>query len=110
MWSILTAVGLEQATVQIILDSADAKKTGRIAINEFFDWLYSSPRVRPNSDFDNGNLALSGDVFIATLNFFGNAYNAMEFMNEDGAFAKNYDIIRDAMRGLKSAAVLAEAR
>jgi hypothetical protein len=48
-------------------------------------------------------------MLVATLNLLGNAYNPMEFMNQDDSFVRNYTKIRESFKALTTAEVLEQA-
>jgi len=112
LWSIFEGVGIDKATAQATLEAADTNKDGMINLDLFFDWLFASPEMRRTllaSASGKGQAKTEGPLFVGTLNFLGNAYNAIEFLNADEVFMANYEKIRACLFGLTCEKVLQEA-
>lgn len=112
LYAILSGVGIDKEIAKVILDAADTKKDGQIKLDFFFDWLFASPEQRRTMMHDSRDEALvrtGGPLFVGTLNFLGNAYNAVEFMNIEEDFVVNYELVRKNFGELTGAQVLAEA-
>lgn len=74
---------------------------------KFIDWIFAVRRPTSPGALVSRN-GING-ISIFTLNFLGDAYNAMEFMNNDESFQSNYQVVRKAFGEVKSADVLQEA-
>jgi len=97
---ILNALQLPERTVEVIIAAAQIKDSGRVDINSFVDWLY-----QPQDGGGKGPQPL----FVATLNFLGNAYNPIEFMTDEDAFKNHYPKIREAFKTIMTKDVMEKA-
>jgi len=73
---------------------------------KFIDWIFAVHR--PTSPGPGGSRNGINGIAVFTLNFLGDAYNAMEFMNNDETFQSNYKVLRKAFSEVKSEDVLEE--